>query len=76
MAAAHAALSSRLRAKIGDLILPGKFRYHSRGAHRFAASIGALLIGAAAAAIADTATPRPCLQRIMTVDDVRRDAPL
>lgn len=55
--AAHTALSSRTRARIGDLLLPGRFRYLGKGAHRFAAAVGALLVGGAAAAWADGVLP-------------------
>lgn len=56
--ATHAALSSRMRAKVGDMILPGRFRYWGRGAHRFAAMLGAVLVaGGAAAAAGGTLEP-------------------
>ncbi len=55
--AVHTALSSRTRARIGDLVLPGRFRRRGRGAHRLAAAVGALLIGALAAAGADRVLP-------------------
>lgn len=47
--AAHSALSSPWRARIGDMILPGRFRSRGPAAHRFTAGVGALLLGAAAA---------------------------
>ncbi len=47
--AAHTALSSRQRARIGDMVLPGRFRYLSKGTHRFAAAVGSLLLAVAAA---------------------------
>lgn len=50
--AAHTALSASMRAKVGDMILPGRFRRLGKGAHRFAAMVGAVLIGGAAAAAA------------------------
>lgn len=54
--AAHAALSSRTRARIGDMLLPGKFRRLGKGAHRFAAAIGAVVVAAVfVAAIHDQA---------------------
>jgi len=43
--AAHTALPARVRAELGDVLLPGKFRRLGRGAHRFAAAIGALMLG-------------------------------
>lgn len=41
---AHSALSSKWRARIGDMVLPGRFRRHGRSAHRFTAGVGALLL--------------------------------
>jgi membrane-bound metal-dependent hydrolase YbcI (DUF457 family) len=41
---AHAALSSTWRARIGDAILPGRFRSRGRHAFRFTAGVGALLV--------------------------------
>lgn len=55
--AVHTILSSKHRAKIGDMILPGRFRRHGRGAHRFTAAVGAAMIAAAATAITDAAAP-------------------
>ncbi len=49
--AAHTALSSVLRAKVGDMVLPGRFRRRGRAAHRFAAAVGAVLLGVFAAAL-------------------------
>jgi membrane-bound metal-dependent hydrolase YbcI (DUF457 family) len=51
--AVHAALSSRTRARIGDIILPGRFRYLGKRAHRFAAAVGAVLVAAAFVALID-----------------------
>ncbi|GIE76545.1 membrane protein [Actinoplanes philippinensis] len=54
--AAHAALSSRTRARIGDMLLPGRFRRLGKGAHRFAAAVGAVLVAVVfVAAIQDRA---------------------
>ncbi len=50
--AAHAALSSKWRAKVGDMVLPGRFRSRGRWAHRFTAAVGAGLLGVASAALA------------------------
>lgn len=47
--AAHTALSSTTRARIGDMVLPGRFRRHGKHAFRFTAGTGAALIGVAAA---------------------------
>ena len=55
--AVHAALSSRTRARIGDMILPGRFRRMGKGAHRFAAMLGAIIVAGFAAAMADSALP-------------------
>ncbi|MEV0902300.1 metal-dependent hydrolase [Actinoplanes sp. NPDC049802] len=52
--AAHTALSPRTRARVGDMILPGRFR---RFAPRFTAAVGALLVGGAGAALAAAAIP-------------------
>lgn len=43
--AAHTVLPARARAELGDALLPGRFRRRGRGAHRFAASVGALMLG-------------------------------
>jgi membrane-bound metal-dependent hydrolase YbcI (DUF457 family) len=54
--ASHAALSSTTRAKIGDWLLPGRFRRRGKRSFRFAASVGALLVGVfAAVALTDPA---------------------
>jgi membrane-bound metal-dependent hydrolase YbcI (DUF457 family) len=54
--ATHAALSSRTRARIGDMVLPGRFRSLGKGAHRFAAAVGAILVAVVfVAAIHDSA---------------------
>lgn len=50
--ACHTALSSTTRAKIGDMVLPGRFRRHGRWAHRFTGSIGALIVGGLAGWVA------------------------
>lgn len=47
--ASHAALSATTRAKIGDWVLPGRFRRRGRDAFRMTAGVGSILIGAAAA---------------------------
>ncbi|MBO3738681.1 metal-dependent hydrolase [Actinoplanes flavus] len=52
--AAHTALSTRTRARVGDLILPSRFR---RIAPRFTAAVGALLVGAAGAVLAAAVIP-------------------
>lgn len=44
--AVHTALSSKTRAKIGDMLLPGRFRRRGKGAHRFAAAMGAIIVAA------------------------------
>jgi membrane-bound metal-dependent hydrolase YbcI (DUF457 family) len=44
----HAALSSKWRAKIGDMVLPGRFRRRGKSAFRFTAGIGALLVAGVA----------------------------
>lgn len=44
--AAHTALSAKTRAKVGDWLLPGKFRRRGKRAFRFTAGTGAALIGA------------------------------
>ncbi|HEY6117659.1 MAG TPA: metal-dependent hydrolase [Candidatus Dormibacteraeota bacterium] len=49
--AAHTALSSRLRARIGDMVLPGRFRRRGRLPFRVTAGVGALLIAVLAAAM-------------------------
>lgn len=49
--ASHTALSSAVRARIGDWLLPGMFRRRGRGSFRFTAGVGSLLIGVAAAAM-------------------------
>jgi len=48
---AHTALSSKVRAQLGDLILPGKFRRLNRTAFRFTAAVGAALVGLLAVAL-------------------------
>jgi membrane-bound metal-dependent hydrolase YbcI (DUF457 family) len=55
--AVHAALSSRTRARIGDMILPGRFRRLGKGAHRFAAMAGAVIVAGLAAAAANDTLP-------------------
>ena len=50
--AAHTALSSKWRARIGDMVLPGKFRFHNRSAHRITAAVGALLVAVGFAGVA------------------------
>ncbi|WP_433732013.1 metal-dependent hydrolase [Actinoplanes sp. CA-051413] len=47
--ASHTALTSTTRAKIGDWLLPGKFRRHGKRSFRFTAGVGAVLVGALAA---------------------------
>ncbi|MET8312013.1 metal-dependent hydrolase [Micromonospora sp. NPDC005173] len=42
--ASYPALRSGTRAKVGDMLLPGSFRRLGRGAHRFAATLGSLLL--------------------------------
>jgi membrane-bound metal-dependent hydrolase YbcI (DUF457 family) len=54
--AAHAALSSRTRARIGDMLLPGRFRSLGKGAHRFAAAVGAVLVALASVAAIEANT--------------------
>lgn len=53
----HTALSAAVRAEIGDLLLPGRFRRMGRWAHRFAATVGALMAAAAATAVLVQGTP-------------------
>ena len=53
---AHTALSSKNRAKVGDWLLPGRFRRHGRWAHRFAASVGAVIVAALSVAVTATQT--------------------
>ncbi len=55
--AAHAALSSRARACLGDVTLPGRFRRLGKGAHRFTAAVGAVLVAAGFAAMVDSSPP-------------------
>ncbi|KOX49957.1 hypothetical protein ADL19_19610, partial [Streptomyces purpurogeneiscleroticus] len=55
--AAHSALSSRTRARIGDMILPGRFRRLGKGAHRLAAAVGAVMVAGLVAAMANSALP-------------------
>ncbi len=50
--AAHVGLSSAARAKVGDMLLPGRFRRLGRGAHRFAAAVGALVLAGAVMSVA------------------------
>ncbi|GGN87362.1 membrane protein [Actinoplanes lobatus] len=52
--AAHSALSPRTRARVGDMILPGRFR---RFAPRFTAAVGAVLVGGVGAALAAALIP-------------------
>lgn len=44
--ASHSALSSATRAKIGDALLPGKFRSLGKGAYRFTAGVGSVVVAA------------------------------
>lgn len=50
--AVHTALSSKWRARIGDMVLPGKFRRRGKFAHRVTASVGALIVAAGFAGLA------------------------
>lgn len=54
--ATYPALSSRTRAEVGDMLLPGRFRRLGRGAHRFAATLGSLMLTALIVAAASTVT--------------------
>ncbi len=47
---AHAAMSSKWRAKVGDVVLPGRFRVRGKTAHRFTAAVGSALLGVLAMA--------------------------
>jgi membrane-bound metal-dependent hydrolase YbcI (DUF457 family) len=48
---AHTALSSKWRARIGDMVLPGRFRRMGKAAFRFTSAVGALMVAAVAVVV-------------------------
>lgn len=56
--AAHTGLSSKWRARIGDMILPGRFRFLNRAAFRFTSAVGALIVAVVVVAATADATGR------------------